>query len=41
MHLDARIVPNVGGMSVPVHASTDAKRLGDTCPADPSAAPAG
>jgi hypothetical protein len=38
MHVDARIAPQIGGLTVPVHASTDAKRLGDTCPADPAAA---
>lgn len=39
LHLDARITPQIGGLSVPVRASTDARRLGDTCPAD--AAPDG
>jgi hypothetical protein len=34
LHLDARITPVIGGLSIPVHASTDARRLGDTCPAD-------
>jgi hypothetical protein len=39
MHMQARIAVQVGGLNVPVHASTDARRLGDTCP-DP-ATPAG
>jgi hypothetical protein len=39
MHLEARITPQIGGLSVPVHATTDARRLSETCP-DP-AAPAG
>ena len=39
LHLDARITPQIGGLSIPVKASTDAKRLGDACPAD--GAPAG
>jgi hypothetical protein len=34
LHLDARITPQIGGLSIPVKASTDAKRLGDACPAD-------
>jgi hypothetical protein len=33
LHLEARIVPQIGGLSIPVRASTDAKRLSDTCPA--------
>lgn len=36
MHVEARIVPNVGGLNIPVHAVTDAKRLSEACP-DPSA----
>ena len=36
LHLDARISPQIGGLSIPVRASTDAKRLGDACP-DPAA----
>ena len=39
MHIDARISPQIGGLTIPVHASTDAHKLGDSCP-DPSA-PAG
>jgi hypothetical protein len=39
MHLEARVSPQIGGLTIPVHATTDAKRLGETCP-DP-AAPAG
>ncbi|HEY0437212.1 MAG TPA: DUF3617 family protein [Phenylobacterium sp.] len=34
MHLEARISPQIGGLTVPVHASTDARRLGDACPAE-------
>ena len=37
LHLEARIVPQIGGLSIPVRASTDAKRLGDTCPAEAAA----
>jgi hypothetical protein len=42
MHLEARVSPQIGGLTIPVHATTDAKRLSETCP-DPSApaAPAG
>ena len=32
MHLEAKITPQIGGLSIPVKASTDARRLGDTCP---------
>ncbi len=32
MHIEARVAVAVGGLNVPVHASTDAKRLGDICP---------
>jgi hypothetical protein len=39
MHLEAKISVQFGGLSVPVHATTDARRLSETCP-DP-AAPAG
>ncbi len=34
MHIDARVSVSLGGLTVPVRASTDAKRLADTCPAD-------
>ena len=34
MHLDAHISPQLGGLTIPVHASTDAKRLGDSCPVE-------
>jgi hypothetical protein len=34
MHVDARIAPKIGGLTVAVHASTDARRLGDACPAE-------
>lgn len=37
MHMEARIVPQIGGLSVTVRASTDARRLGDTCPVDSTA----
>ena len=33
MHVEARIVPKIGGLTVPIHAQTDARRLGDDCPA--------
>jgi|SRR5579859_1139986 len=39
MHIEARISPQIGGLTVPVRAETDARRLGETCP-DPSAPPA-
>jgi len=32
MHIEARIAPKIGGLSIPVRASTDAHRLGDACP---------
>ena len=34
MHIEARIAPKLGGLTIPVHAETDARRLGDECPAD-------
>jgi len=34
MHIDARVAAQLGGLTVPVRASTDAKRLADACPAD-------
>ena len=37
MHLEARISPQLGGLTIPVRAVTDARRLSDTCPADPAA----
>ncbi len=36
MHIEAKVSPNIGGLTIPVHATTDAKRLGDACP-DPAA----
>jgi hypothetical protein len=36
--LNARIETQFGGLTVPVRASTEARRLGDDCPADPAAA---
>jgi hypothetical protein len=33
MHVEARISPKIGGLTVPIHAETDARRLGDDCPA--------
>ena len=36
MHIDARISVEIGGLKVPVHASTDAHKLDDHCP-DPAA----
>lgn len=35
MHLEARVAPQIGGLTIPVHAITDAKRLSETCP-DPA-----
>jgi hypothetical protein len=40
MHLEARVSPQIRGLTIPGHATTDAKRLGETCP-DPAAATAG
>lgn len=37
MHLEARIAPQIGGLTVPVHAVTDAKRVSETCPTEASA----
>lgn len=37
-HMDARIQARVGGLTIPVRASTDAKRIGDDCPAEAAAA---
>jgi hypothetical protein len=34
MHIEARIAPQIGGLTVPVRASTDARRLADACPAE-------
>ena len=34
-HLDARAVASLGPLSLPVHAVTDAHRLGEACPAPP------
>lgn len=34
MHIDAKVSVALGGLTVPVRASTDAKRLADTCPAE-------
>lgn len=31
-HLDARIVTHIAGLDVPVHASTDARRIAAECP---------
>jgi hypothetical protein len=44
-HMEARVAAQFGPMTVPVRATTDAKRLGADCPADsagaaPAAAPA-
>jgi hypothetical protein len=39
LHIDARATIPFGGLNIAVKASTDAKRLGDTCPAPD--APAG
>ena len=32
MHVEARVVVTFGGMNLPVHATTDGKRLSETCP---------
>jgi hypothetical protein len=40
LHIDAKASVQFGGLNIAVKASTDAKRLGDTCPAS-DAAPAG
>lgn len=34
LHLEAKIAPQLGGLTVNVRASTDATRLADACPAD-------
>ncbi len=34
MHIEARIAPKIGGLTVPIRAQTDARRLGDDCPAE-------
>jgi hypothetical protein len=34
MHLEARVAPKIGGLTIAVRAETDAKRLGDACPAE-------
>ena len=34
--VDANIQAQIGGFTLPVHARTTARRLGDDCPADPS-----
>ena len=35
LKLDARVRAKLGGLSVPIHARTEGKRIGDTCP-DPA-----
>ena len=37
MHLEARIAPKIGGLVIPIRAVTDARRLGDDCPAETAA----
>ena len=37
MHLEARITPKIGGLVIPIRAVTDARRLGDDCPAETAA----
>ena len=32
MHLEARVSVSFGGLNIPVHATTDAKRLAEACP---------
>ena len=38
LHLDAKNTPQIGGLTIPVRASTDAKRLADSCPAETASA---
>ena len=38
LRLDARVQARIGGLSIPVHARTTGKRLGDVCPAPAAAA---
>lgn len=38
LHLEARISLQLGGLSIPVRARTDARRIGDACPADGASA---
>jgi hypothetical protein len=40
LRLDARVEAKIGGLTVPVRARTEGKRIGDTCP-EPPPAPAG
>ncbi len=35
LKMQVRIVPELGGLDIPVHASTDAHRIGDVCPTPP------
>src|ERR1700756_5775768 len=37
-HMDAHVAAQMGPLTIPVHAVTDAKRLGPDCPAAPDAA---
>ncbi|HEX4710629.1 DUF3617 domain-containing protein, partial [Phenylobacterium sp.] len=37
LHIEARISPQIGGLTIPVRASTDAKRLADSCPTETAA----
>ena len=39
-HMEARVAAQLGPMTVPVHAVTDARRIGDECPAPGDAAAA-
>src|ERR1700694_2705702 len=34
LHIEARVSVLIGGLTVPVHAETDARRLADACPAE-------
>jgi hypothetical protein len=38
-HMDAHVAAQFGPLSIPVHAVTDARRLGSDCPADATASP--
>jgi len=37
-HMEARVAAQFGPMTIPVHATTDARRIGDECPAPGPAA---
>ena len=37
LHLEAHISPQIGGLTIPVRASTNAKRLSESCPTETAA----